>query len=63
MLSDVIGDEKLDIKNEHMIRTLLQRIDVERVQPIAAHVESIAQCVQRIEAALNMPGPQTPMPS
>jgi len=63
MLSDVIGDEKLDIKNEHMIRTLLQRIDVERVQPIAAHVESIAQCVQRIEASLNMPGSQTPMPS
>jgi uncharacterized membrane protein len=63
MLNDVIGDEKLDIKNEEMIGTLLQRIDVERVQPIAEHVDSIARCVLRIETALNMPGPQTPAAS
>ena len=55
MLRDVIGDEKLDIKNEEMINTLLQRLDVERVRPIAEHVDSIAQCVQRIETSLNLP--------
>ena len=60
MLRDVIGDEKLDIQNEEMINTLLQRIDVERVQPIAQHVDSIAACVGRIEAALNMPGGNAP---
>jgi len=63
MLNDVIGDEKLDIKNEEMINRLLQRIDVERVQPIAAHVDSIAACVARIEAALNMSGGKTPAAS
>jgi uncharacterized membrane protein len=62
MLRDVIGDEKLDIQNETMINTLLQRLDVERVQPIAAHVDSIAACVARIEAALKLPGAQAPAP-
>ena len=52
MVRDVISDEKLDQANEKMITELLHRIDVERVQPIADHVSSIAECVQRIEAAL-----------
>ncbi len=58
MVRDVISDEKLDQANEKMISELLHRIDVERVQPIADHVNSIAECVQRIEAALKLPPPE-----
>ena len=52
MLNDVISDEKLDHMNEKMITELLTRIDVERVRPIADHVEQIAACVARIENRL-----------
>ena len=52
MLNDVISDEKLDLRNEEMISKVLERIDVERIAPIAAHVESIVACVGRIEAGL-----------
>jgi uncharacterized membrane protein len=55
MLNDVITDEKLDQVNEKMISDLLIRIDVERVKPIADHVDAIAACVARIEAALAKP--------
>jgi uncharacterized membrane protein len=50
MLDDVISDEKLDLMNEEMISALLKRIDVERISPIADHVNAIADCVARIEA-------------
>jgi uncharacterized membrane protein len=52
MLNDVVSDEKLDQMNEKMIAELLRRLDVERVQPIAQHVASIADCVARIEQRL-----------
>ena len=52
MLTDVMTDEKLDIMNEEMISTLLERIDVEHITPIAAQVEQIVACVTRIEARL-----------
>ena len=55
MLNDVISDEKLDQRNETMIAELLNRIDIERVQPIANHVEEIAACVARIETRLPAP--------
>ena len=50
MLNDVISDEKLDLMNEEMISALLKRIDVERISPIAEHVNAIAESVARIEA-------------
>jgi uncharacterized membrane protein len=52
MLNDVITDEKLDLTNEEMITKLLNRIDVEHISPIIAHVDAIAQCVTRIETTL-----------
>ena len=52
MLTDVMTDEKLDIMNEEMISTLLERIDVEHITPIAAQVEQVVACVTRIEARL-----------
>lgn len=56
MLNDVVSDEKLDQMNEKMIAELLTRLDVERVQPIAAHVAEIADCVARIEQRAAGPG-------
>ncbi len=61
MLNDVVDDEKLDQLNEKMIATLLQRLDVERVQPIAEQVEQIAACVARIEGRLPA-APASPSP-
>ena len=52
MLRDVITDEKLDIQNEGMIGKLLERLDVQRVRPIAHEVSEIKACVVRLEAAL-----------
>ena len=52
MLRDVITDEKLDIQNEKMLVKLLERIDVQRVRPIADQVAAIRECVARIEARL-----------
>jgi uncharacterized membrane protein len=52
MLDDVISDEKLDLMNEEMISALLKRIDVERISPIAEHVNAIAESVARIEAKI-----------
>ena len=51
MLNDVIGDEQLDLKNEQLIGTLLNRIDVEHIRPIAKRVDEIHDVVMRIEAA------------
>ena len=50
MLDDVISDEKLDLKNEEMISVLLNRIDVERITPIAEQVAEIRDCLRRMEA-------------
>jgi uncharacterized membrane protein len=50
MLQDVMTDEKLDLQNEQMISKLLQRLDVERVRPIAEEVADIKACVLRLEA-------------
>jgi uncharacterized membrane protein len=55
MLTDVIDDEKLDQSNEEMITELLQRLDAERVRPIAERVEEINACVNRIESRLGLP--------
>jgi uncharacterized membrane protein len=52
MLDDVIGDEKLDLKNEEMISVLLNRIDVEHIKPIADQVAAVAAGVARIEGRL-----------
>ncbi|MHB8378197.1 MAG: DUF1003 domain-containing protein [Dehalococcoidia bacterium] len=52
MLRDLITDEKLDIQNEGMIGKLLERLDVQRVRPIAEEVAEIKACVLRLEAAL-----------
>ena len=57
MLRDVVSDEKLDQKNEEMIQKLLDRIDVEHIQPIAAKVAEIAGAVPRIEAMLSRQAP------
>ncbi|MDP9236074.1 MAG: DUF1003 domain-containing protein [Chloroflexota bacterium] len=51
MLQDVITDEKLDLQNERMIGKLLERLDVERVRPIAEAVADIKACVLRLEAS------------
>ncbi|MDP9236020.1 MAG: DUF1003 domain-containing protein [Chloroflexota bacterium] len=56
MLDDVISDEKLDLKNEDLIRKLLTRIDVERISPIMAHIKDISECVARIEAGVQSSG-------
>ena len=50
MLQDVITDEKLDIQNEQMIGKLLERLDVERVRPMADEISDIKACVFRLEA-------------
>ena len=50
MLNDVIGDEKLDLKNEQMISTILNRIDVEHIKPMADRVDQIHEVVIRIES-------------
>ncbi|HEY8172470.1 MAG TPA: DUF1003 domain-containing protein [Dehalococcoidia bacterium] len=49
MLEDVITDEKLDIQNEQMIEKLLQRLDTQRVRPIAKDIAEIKACVLRLE--------------
>ena len=51
MLNDVISDEKLDLKNEKMISTILNRIDVEHIKPMADQVQEVRDCVKRLEAA------------
>ena len=51
MLNDVIGDEKLDLKNEQMISKLLNRIDVDHIRPIAKRVDEVHAAVMRIEGA------------
>ena len=55
MLNDVITDEKLDQTNEQMIATLLQKLDVERVKPIADRVDAIHECITRLETSLAPP--------
>jgi hypothetical protein len=45
----VITDEKLDIQNEQMIEKLLQRLDTQRVRPIAKDIAEIKACVLRLE--------------
>lgn len=52
MLRDIIDDEKLDQKNEDMIQTLLNRIDVEHIQPIAQQIATIDASLGRVEEAL-----------
>lgn len=52
MLDDLISDEKLDQLNEEMISTMLERLDVEHVRPIAQRVDAISECVSRIEASV-----------
>ncbi len=52
MLRDIISDEKLDQKNEDMIRQLLNRIDVEHVRPLEQRINAIGEAVCRIEAGL-----------
>ncbi len=52
MLNDVIGDEELDLNNEHLIQELLNRIDVEHIRPLATKVDEVAACVARIETGL-----------
>jgi uncharacterized membrane protein len=52
MLHDIIDDEKLDQKNEEMIQTLLSRIDVEHIQPIARQIESMNASLGRVEESL-----------
>ena len=51
MLNDVIGDEKLDLKNEQLISVLLNRIDVEHIKPMADRIDQIHEVVTRIESA------------
>lgn len=51
MLDNVINDEELDHKNEELIATLLNRIDVDHIRPIAQAVTQIAATVSRIEGA------------
>lgn len=51
MLNDVISDEKLDLKNEQMISTILNRIDVEHIKPMADRVDEIHATIKRIETA------------
>jgi uncharacterized membrane protein len=57
MLRDVVSDEKIDQKNEELIQKLLDRIDVEHIQPIAAKVDEITEALPRIEATLSRLGP------
>lgn len=56
MLNDVIGDEELDLNNEHLIQELLHRIDVEHIRPIATKLDEVAACITRIEARLPAAG-------
>jgi ubiquinone biosynthesis protein UbiJ len=60
MLSDLLTDEKMDLGNEKMIGTLLQRIDVERVRPVADAVLEIRDCVARLETRLDALSQNTP---
>ena len=54
MLNDVIGDEKLDLKNEQMISKLLNRIDVDHIRPIAKRVDEVHAERAKAEAALRI---------
>ena len=55
MVNDVVSDEKLDLSNERMIQTLLHRIDVEHIQPMATKLDEIGAALHRMESA-NEPG-------
>ena len=49
MLGDVIDDEKLDQANEEMIQELLNRIDVDHLQPMEENIIAIRSAVERLE--------------
>jgi uncharacterized membrane protein len=52
MVNNVIDDEKLDHANETMIQELLNRIDVEHIQPMEVQIAGVAEAVARIERKL-----------
>jgi uncharacterized membrane protein len=53
MVNNVIDDEKLDHANEEMITELLQRIDVEHIQPMEEQIAAVAASVDRIARRLD----------
>jgi len=50
MLHDVVSDEKIDLKNEGMIHELLNRIDIEHIQPLAEQLQEVVDTVRRIDS-------------
>ena len=50
MVTDLLTDEKFDLKNEDMLVRLLDRLDVEHVRPIAEEIKEIHACIARLEA-------------
>lgn len=57
MVNNIVDDEKLDIANEELIKELLQRIDMEHVQPMERQLSAIRACVDRMERGANPAGP------
>lgn len=49
MVNSVVDDEKLDLANEDLIKELLERIDVDHVQPIEQQLSEIRACLARLE--------------
>lgn len=50
MVNDVIDDEKLDQRNEEMIQELLNRIDIDHIQPMEEQLNGISAAIARLEA-------------
>ena len=52
MLSQILSDEKIDQRNERLIQSLLQRIDVDHLRPMRDEIAQVAASVERIERAV-----------